>query len=59
MAWQSPSAILDVEGQKVGAKREKRRGAAICADRFKYLLPMSCSRRENITLIRLVSVLLN
>ena len=46
--------VLDVEGEKVGAKREKRRGSAICADTFKYLLPMSCSRRKNRTLIRRV-----
>ena len=59
MASQRPSAMLDVEGENVGAKREKIRGSAIGADRFKYLLPMSCSRRKNRTLIPLVSVLLH
>ena len=57
MASQRPSAMLDVEGDKVGAKRDKRRGSAICGDRCKYLLLMYRSRRKNRTLIRLVSVL--
>ena len=51
--------VLDVEGEKVGARREKRRGSAICADRFKNFPPMSFSRRKNRTLIRLVTVLLH
>ena len=59
MASQSPLAILDVEGENVGAKREKRTGAAICAYICKYSLPMSCSKRKSRTLIRLVSLLLN
>ena len=59
MASQRPSAMLDVDGEKFGAKREKIRCSAIGADRFKCLLPMSCSRRKNRTLICLVSVLLH